>query len=273
MTERLSAYLHYRHTDLGESVRLLQRKYPQYSVTTIWRHATRPMEQTWKFFGHRSGRKSVVTERDERAILRALLHLRETEGRFSARRIQLVAGVMHVHVRTIRRVLNRNGYRYHQARRKGLLSKVDTKKRLRFAKNILNDYDESLWNHTICFYLDGKSFVHKLNPKDQARAPGAKVWRRRNEGLARNCTAKGSKAGYGGITAHFMVAITYKKGVIYCRHYDNRLNGKFFASLVHKDFRGVFASSCNPDGEMFLQDGDPSQNSRAATNEMDNFVW
>ena len=265
---RLSAYLYYKHHDLGESIRKLQRRFSQYSVATIWRHATKAPNQNRSLPRSSPGRKSLITVRDERGVLRALLHLRETEGTFSARRVQVVAGVEHVHVRTIRRVLNNNGYALRQARRKGLLSVIDTKNRLKFAKRVLKDSDENLWKHEICFYLDGKSFVHKLNPKDQARAPGAKVWRKKNEGLKRNCTAKGNKAGHGGRTAHFMVAITYGKGVILCQHYE-KLSGKYFASLIEESFQGVFARSCNPEGNMFLQDGDPSQNSKVAMTELD----
>ena len=39
-------------------------------------------------------------------------------------------------------------------------------------------------------------FIHKTNPFNQARAPGAKVWKK-NEGLSVGCTSKGKKAGRG----------------------------------------------------------------------------
>ena len=47
----------------------------------------------------------------------------------------------------------------------------------------------------ISFYLDGKGFQYKSNSYDQARAPGAREWRKRGEVLKFNCTAKGKKEG------------------------------------------------------------------------------
>ena len=44
-------------------------------------------------------------------------------------------------------------------------------------------------------YLDGKGFVYKCNPIGQARAPKARAWRKKGEGLDLNCTAKGKKEG------------------------------------------------------------------------------
>ena len=61
----------------------------------------------------------------------------------------------------------------------------------------------------------------------------------------------------------FCVAISYRKGVIFCRDYE-KLTGKYFASLVTEDFKDVFRRSCDPKGNVFLQDGDPSQNSKPA---------
>ena len=194
VTSRQSAYIHYLHHDRGKSVREIQKGFPELSVSTVWRHAMKLIHDTTREIARQTssfGRRRKLSDRDERAIVRALLYLREHEGNFSARRVQVVAGMEHIHVRTIRRVLNQHGYGYRQARRKGLMSAVDRKKRVNFAKQVLSCYDnKTLWKESICFYLDGKSFVHKLNPKDQARAPRTKIWRKRNEGLKPNCTAK-----------------------------------------------------------------------------------
>ena len=45
-------------------------------------------------------------------------------------------GVYGVHDSTVRRVLNRYGYHYRQARRKGLLKENDLKLRMKFEKDI-----------------------------------------------------------------------------------------------------------------------------------------
>ena len=83
------------------------------------------------------------------------------------------------------------------------------------------EHTKDFWTKEIAFYLDGVSFVHKYNPADQARAPKGRIWRKDDEGLAFGCTAKGSHCGTGGRVAKFMVAITYREGVILCEQYDN----------------------------------------------------
>jgi hypothetical protein len=52
---------------------------------------------------------------------------------------------------------------------------------------------ENVWTKQVCFYLDASSFVHKTNSFNQARVPGAKVWRKKNEGLSIGCTSKERK--------------------------------------------------------------------------------
>ena len=84
------------------------------------------------------------------------------------------------------------GFAFRLTLRKGLLSKSDLPKRLRFAKEVVKHfYPSTLWKEQICFYFDGKNFVHKYNPRDQARAPGVHIWRRSDERLHEHCTSKG----------------------------------------------------------------------------------
>ena len=135
----------------------------------------------------------------------------------------------------MRREMNRLGYTYRQARKKGLLTDDDISKRLKFAKSMVKNYPETVWTNDICFYFDGSSFVHKTNPADQARAPRARVWRKPSEGLSKGCTAKGKKAGYGGKVLHLFVAISFGKGVCFCEEYE-KLTGTFFANFVKTKF-------------------------------------
>ena len=72
------------------------------------------------------------------------------------------------------------------------------------------------------------------------------------------------KAGVQGKVVQFFVAIAYKKGVICCDKYTQRLNGVFFASYIRNRFPSHFQASANPRAMRFLQDGDPSQNSTKA---------
>ena len=120
----------------------------------------------------------------------------------------------------------------------------------------------------IGFYLDGSSFVHKTNPADQARAPGARIWRKKGEGLMPGCTSKGKKVGSGGKVAHFIVCISYGKGVCFVHQYV-KITGAYFAQFVKENFKEIFKRCCNPRSKLFLQDGDPSQNSKVAKTEME----
>ncbi len=101
---------------------------------------------------------------------------------------------------------------------------------------------------------------------DQARAPGAREWRKRGEGLKFNCTAKGKKEG--GINVNFMVAISYGKGVVLCEQYDGTITGPKFAEIV-KSFPKAFNKSSNPKARRFLMDGCPRQNSKVAMRAID----
>ena len=109
-------------------------------------------------------------------------------------------------------MLNKYGYHYRQAKRKGLLTENDLKLCMKFAKDIKKYYDNGLWSSEIYFYLDAKHFINKTNPIDQAKAPKILVWRKKNEGLIKGCTSEGNKTGHGGKVASFFVAISLGKG-------------------------------------------------------------
>ena len=88
---------------------------------------------------------------------------------------------------------------------------------------------------------------------DQAKAAISLVWKKKNEGLIKSCTSKGNKAGHGGKVTSFFVAISLGKMIFcYYKHYE-KLSGKLTE---------IFKSSCNPAGNLFIQDGDPSQKLR-----------
>ena len=162
-----------------------------------------------------------------------------------------------------------DGLKYRHARKKGLLTKKDLKLRLAFARKVKRKLNPNFWKSGIAFYLDGVGFTHKYNPADQARAQKTMVWRRANEGLKSNCTAKGSHEGTGGKVVHFIAAIAYRKGFVLCQEYHGKLNGESFANFIREHFPRLFSASSNPKGKIFLQDGDPSQNSKKAKDAMD----
>ena len=128
---------------------------------------------------HFSGRKKKLTPEHEALILRTIEELREQEGSFSSRRLMERTGIRHVTDRTVRRLLNRNGYFFLQARKEGLMSQSDKERRVEFARQMQSNYPQSVWTDTIAFYLDGVSFIYKTNPMDQARAPKGKgMWKK-----------------------------------------------------------------------------------------------
>lgn len=107
-------------------------------------------------------------------------------------------------------------YRYLQTRRKGLMSAADLRKRYLYARKVRRlRLGQEFWRRGVSLYLDSVGFAHKTNPSDQARTPGARVWRRRNEGLTPGCTTKGAKEGVRQI--RFLVGISYHRGVVLCK--------------------------------------------------------
>ena len=66
---------------------------------------------------------------------------------------------------------------------------------------------------------------------------------------------------------HLFVAISYGKGVCFSESYE-KLSGARLAELVKKKFKSIFTNSCNPKGDMVIQDGAPSQNSKAAVTQV-----
>lgn len=89
------------------------------------------------------------------------------------------------------------------------------------------------------------------------------TWRKPGEGL--QVSTKGRKEGSAGLMANFYVDIAYGKGVVLCKHIPWKVTGQRFATFVKKVFPGVFAK-CGVDlrGSLWLQDGDPRQNSKVA---------
>jgi hypothetical protein len=59
-------------------------------------------------------------------------------------------------------------------------------------------------------------------------------------------------------------SISYCKGVTMCEELAEKLTGSSFGKFVVHHFPTTFKTSVNPEGKIFLQDGDPSQNSAAA---------
>lgn len=266
----LVASLHWRylHQDGMKTWKEIasMKDYKKYSKATICRHMRRKIDDS--VIDRRKqnkGRPQKLSERDKRNILRQVEILRRDYGYFTTKRLKVFAGVSaDVSDETVRRVLRANGFKYTHSRKKGVLSRRDLSIRFKFAKQVRKRLNPSVWTNGMSFYLDGVGFTHKYNPHDQSLAPRTMAWRKPSDGLSYNQTSKGSHEGSGGRTAHFIVAIAYNKGVILAEQYEGHLNGQKFADFVREQFPILFENSSNKKGKLFLQDGDPSQNSRKA---------
>jgi len=252
------------HQKAGASITEIHKMFPMYNRRTVQRHAKRQIGDLTLRKKNAGGRPSKATNQDRRAIVRTVNILRRTEGaNFTSGRIKVIAGVTHLSNRTVRRILNQGGYRYLQGRRKGLLTLADLKKRLKFCKTIRRrKLGLDFWRRGISFYLDAKGFQYKTNPQDQARAPRACQWRKRNEGLEFGLTRKCSKAGV--VNVNFMVAISYGAGVVLCEPYFGSITAEKMATIVADHFDTAFLKSSNPITRRFLMDNCPRQKSKKA---------
>lgn len=266
----VSIHLRYLRQDLGLPGRQLVRRYPQYSPTSIYRHSKLPIgEPVVDGRKNNRGRPRKIDARTSRRVVQSVEKLQENseEGTFFSSHVQEEACVPpDVSNRTVRRCLNDNGYSFTQCRKKGLLTKEDMVKRLKFARKCKRS-GEGVWKD-MAFYLDGTGWVHKSNPCAHARTYRTRMWRKKKQGLKRTCTAKGKKEGVGGKMAKFFVAFAYGKGVVKCKRYEGSIDGAKFAHFVRTEFPSMFKKSPKPQFRVFLQDGDPSQNSAIAKAEM-----
>ena len=261
----VSIHLHYLHQDAGKTWSEISKmkSYGKFSKATICRHMVKKIDDIVPDKRkNNQGRPSKLSERQKRNILRQTTVLQKELGNFSIKRVMMRAGVPPtISAKTVGRVMKKPGMKWCHAQKKGVLTESDLKQRLKFARAVRRKLPNNFWTEGVGFYLDGASFTHKTNPFDQARAPRAMVWRKPEQGLDFGFTAKGSHEGTGASVAHFMAAIAYGKGAIVADQYFKRINADTFSSFVRENFAIMFQKSSNPKGKLFLQDGDPSQNS------------
>ena len=268
-----SIHWRYLHQDSGLIWRDIWKRpqYRKFSKATICRHMRKPISYTVVDNRHsNTGRPRLLSERQKRIILRQAEILRTDYGHFTVKRLKLIVGLEEsVCDQTVRRVLREANFKYRHSRKKGILLRKDLKLRLKFARKCRALLSPTIWTEGIAFYLDGVGFTHKTHPLDQALAPRSMSWRKPNDGLDFNFTAKGSHVGSGGKVAHFMAAIAHGKGVILAEQYEGKINGEKFSDFIRSRFPTMFENSANSRGKLFLQDGDPSQNSKVARDAME----
>ena len=132
------------------------------------------------------GRPRKLTVRQHCLLVRNVKKLRENNPSFSLLDLMKDSGVSprDVSERTVNRFLQRRGFHYLQTRKKGLMKKPDLSKRVTFCSVMQTMYSADVWTRKVAFYLDGVSFAFKRNPLELARAPKARIWRKRSEGLS-----------------------------------------------------------------------------------------
>ena len=133
VSHELSIYLRHLHQDQNLPITSLSRRYQQFCLPTIWRHATKKIEV------------------HPRSIISALHYALKEDGNFTSKRIKPYSGVSSLQDRIVQGVLNNYGSHYWQARRKRLLTGNDSKLRMKFAKDKQKYYDNGLWLSEILF--------------------------------------------------------------------------------------------------------------------------
>ena len=118
---RAKEILQEAHISRASLYRILKRGEPKRNDHVVWRRKA-------------CGRPRKLCDREERLLLRDIPRLRKEEGQFTVRRLIQQAGISprDISIRTVQRFLRRHGYKYLQARQKGLLTEQDLKKRLQF---------------------------------------------------------------------------------------------------------------------------------------------
>ena len=118
----------------------LLKKFKTYSKATVYRHAKKPLEGETKLdkrIKSGIGRPRKLGRFELRKIKIVVPQLREREGSFTSKRVQVEAGLSGVSNRTVRRAMNKTGYKYLASRKKGLLTKKDISTRLAYCKEKL----------------------------------------------------------------------------------------------------------------------------------------
>ena len=140
-----------------------------------------------------------------------------------------------------KKTLNRQGYRYLHSRKKGLMTRKDVVRRYRFACKIRRLLPMNFWERVISFYFDGTSFVHKINPFDQAREL-RNPWPGEGRAKVLHSTVQQKEKGWRrGQNGTFLRCIAYGKGMESCDQYFHRLKGESFADYVRLRFPQIFS--------------------------------
>ena len=245
------------------SIREIAKK-AKVSKSTVARYLKTPNETRQKYSkGANMGRPKTLSVRDVRHLKRSITKLRTVNPNFTLKELIRFSGLQSsgASYSTFYREINSAGFKYLNARKKGLLNHRDCRRRYKFGQKCrkILKIQPNLFHSSISFYLDGVSFVFKRQPMQDAAAPKGKIWRTRSEGL--RLTSKGSKDLPGGKRLHFLVAIAFNRGVVLAKEYEH-MSGEYFSGFVKRNLSTLFTAKNQQ--KWFVMDNDPSQRSKVA---------
>lgn len=153
---------------LKEISEILKIKY-----TTVWKIIDRYKKSNSIANKAGRGRKQTFTDREKRSIVK-FVKINPRSSAVDISNATETATGKKTSPKTIRRILNSNGYKNFRAKRKPFISKTNMKKRLKFAKEHLNKdqafWDKVLWSDESKFNIFGSD-------------GRIKVWRKKKEAL------------------------------------------------------------------------------------------
>ena len=97
----VSVHMRYLHQDLGIKTRAIIKKYPQYSKSSIYRHANKSSGVV-KEQKNKGGRPTKMSVRDQRILRKYVYLLRETDRTVTSKKLQLELGITSITNRTFR---------------------------------------------------------------------------------------------------------------------------------------------------------------------------
>ena len=221
---KVSVHVRYLYQEKDIREKELLKMYPKLSKVTIYRRTKKPVaDKTVNKRNHNHGRPRKISPRDKRLILCQIALLREQYVFFTIKRLTVCAGVRKdVSDETVRHVLRRTGYQFLHSRKKGLLKKVDLKKRRKFARKVTKILTHKFWEEGISFYIDAAGFQHKYKPHHVVRSMRTMAWRLKNDGLHSGLGRKITIFHCGNLS----------KGIVLCEQYEDKVNGDMFSDFI-----------------------------------------
>lgn len=192
----------------------------------------------------RSGRPRKLTEREERTILQAV----KRNPRITASKISeniKNSFDKDVHEDTVRKIIKRNGYRSHVARRKPYISEVNRKKRMEFANEYINKPQE-FWE-SVLFSDESKFCIFGIKGRKL-------VWRKSGTAFDKENLVPTVKHGGGGIMVWGCMAA---KGVGNLVFIESTMNQYGYLNILKTNLKQSAQLLELGDDFWFQQDNDP----------------